>query len=110
MAMYVYSTAGEPVGFVHELFIYDLGGTPRGRIVGSRVHRLDGTYVGEWFKEMVVERPTGRPRSIPATAVPAARPSPGSSFWRRCIVHHGYPDAFHLLMEEAGPVYSEAAE
>jgi hypothetical protein len=110
MAMYVYSTAGEPVGFVHELFIYDLKGTPRGRIMGSRVHRLDGTYVGEWFKEMVVERPSARPRSIPAMAIPAPRTSPGSSFWRRCVVHHGYPDAFHLLMEEAGPVYSEAAE
>jgi len=110
MAMYVYSTAGEPVGFLHELFIYDLQGTARGRIIGSRVHRLDGTYVGEWFKEMVVQRPTARPRSIAAIPAPPSRRSPGASFWRRCVVHHGYPDAFHLLMAEEEPVYSEAAE
>ena len=42
MPMYVYSTEGEPVGFLHEMFIYDTEGTPRGRILGSRVHRLDG--------------------------------------------------------------------
>src|ERR1700684_3379603 len=40
MAMYVYSTAGEPVGFLYETFIHDLEGRPLGRIIGSRVHRL----------------------------------------------------------------------
>jgi hypothetical protein len=110
MPMYVYSTGGEPVGFLHELFIYDLKGDPLGRILGSRVHRIDGTYVGEWFKEMVVQRPTGRPRAIPPIAPPPARPSPGLSFSRRGVIHYGYPDAFHLLAEEEGQEYSEAAE
>ena len=60
--MYVYSTGGEPVGFVFETFIHDLAGAPLGRIIGSRVHRIDGSYAGEWFKEMVVQRPAARPR------------------------------------------------
>lgn len=110
MPMYVYSTEGEPVGFLHELFIYDKEGTPRGRILGSRVHRLDGCYVGEWFKEMVVQRPSGRPRAIAGIAPPQRRPWPGSTFSRRGLVHYGYPDAFHLLLEQEQAEYSEAAE
>ena len=43
MAMYVYSTRGEPVGFVMETFIHTFDGAPVGRILGSRVHRFDGT-------------------------------------------------------------------
>ena len=110
MPMYVYSTGGEPVGFLHDLFIYDMEGTPRGRILGSRVHRFDGCYVGEWFKDMVVQRPTGRPRAVPPVAAPSPRPSPGSSYQRRGIVSYGYPDAFHLLIEEEREEFSEAAE
>jgi hypothetical protein len=110
MPMYVYSTEGEPVGFLHEMFIYDMKGAPRGRILGSRVHRLDGCYVGEWFKEMVVQRPSGRPRAIPPISAPPRRPSPGSTFSRRGVIHYGYPDAFGLLLEEEQAAYSEAAE
>ena len=110
MPMYVYSTAGDPVGFLHEMFIYDLKGQPLGRILGSRVHRLDGSYVGEWFKEMVVDRPSGRRRAIPPIPHPPSRPSPGSSYSRRGIVHYGYPDAFHLLCEVETAEFSEAAE
>lgn len=114
MAMYVYSTNGEPVGFLYETNIYDLAGNPLGRIVGSRVHRFDGGYVGEWFKEMVVERPEGRPRPLPPVARPAAKPSPGVSWRRRAVVNYGYRDSFHQLYDasgnETGPAFSEAAE
>ena len=98
MAMYVYSTEGEPVGFVFETNIYDCDGTPLGRIVGCRVHRFDGTYVGEWFRDMVVRRPQGRP--------PA-----GASYNLRAVVDYGYPDAFPQLREGADQDYlSQAAE
>ena len=105
--MYVYSTDGEPVGFVFETAIYDLTGAPLGRIVGCRVHRFDGTYVGEWWKEMVVERPEGRPRNLPPMAVPPRRDPPGASFNRRVVLHGGYRDTFNLLTE---PAYGHAAE
>lgn len=114
MAMYVYSTDGEPVGFLYETFIYDLGGTPLGRIIGSRVHRLDGSYAGEWFKEMVVERSTALARTLPAVAPPPSRPSPGRGSRRRVVVDYGYRDGFQRLYEGSGdepsPALDQAAE
>lgn len=102
MAMYVYSTEGEPVGFLYETFIYDLGGTPLGRIIGSRVHRLDGSYAGDWFKEMVVERSAAPVRALPAVALPPSRPSPGRGSRRRVVVDYGYRDSFQRLYERPG--------
>lgn len=112
MAMYVYSTDGEPVGFVFETNIYNLEGAPLARIVGSRVHRFDGTYVGEWFKDMVVRRPQGRPRIIPPAATPAPRPPAPVSYRLRAVVDYGYADVFPLLRQNvANDGYlSEAAE
>jgi hypothetical protein len=107
MAMYVYSTQGEPVGFVMETFIHTMDGRPVGRIIGSRVHRLDGTYIGEWWKDMVVARPEGQKRDMMPIAPPPRRVSPGISFRRRVVLHGGYRDMFHLLAAEAA---SEPAE
>ena len=111
MAMYVYSTGGEPVGFLYENIIHDLDGRPLGRIIGSRVHRFDGSYVGEWFKEMVVERPGAGPLALPPIDAPPPRPSPGLSWRRRAVVDYGYPDLFGRLRAESGggPASSEAA-
>jgi hypothetical protein len=115
MPMYVYSTRGEPVGFLFESFVYDLEGAALGRLFGSRVHRLDGSYAGEWFHQMVVERRAQPARSILPARAPAARPPlPPRGEWRRSVAEYGlYPDAFHLLY--AAPVaaegpYAEAAE
>ena len=109
MAMYVYSTEGEPVGFLFETYIYDLQGEPLGRIIGSRVHRFDGSYVGEWFKEMVVAKPTGiAHRPLPPMTPPRRQPSPGISYKRRALVNYGYADAFDLL--RYGDQFGEAAE
>jgi hypothetical protein len=110
MTMYVYSTAGEPRGFLFETTVFALDGMPLGRILGSRVHRFDGTYAGEWFHQMVVDRPTARPRSIPGIAVPAPRAPAPSSGWRRQVAEYGaYVDAFDRLagIEER---YQVAAE
>ena len=111
MAMYVYSTGGEPVGFLYENFIHDMDGRPLGRIIGSRVHRFDGTYVGDWFKEMVVERSGAGRLVLPPIAVPPPRPSPGASWRRRAIVDYGYPDLFAALRGSAhsAPPSAEAA-
>jgi hypothetical protein len=110
MAMYVYNTSGEPIGFVMETFIHTMQGEPVGRIIGSRVHRFDGAYVGEWWKEMVVARPEGQPRSLPAIPVPPHRVPPGSTYNRRVVLHGGYRDVFHLLTDEGEDRYEQAAE
>jgi hypothetical protein len=111
MAMYVYSIDGDPVGFVFETSIYDLGGNPLGRIVGSRVHRFDGSYVGEWFKEMVVERPGAGRLRLPPIPAPPSRPSPGASWRRRAVVDYGFPELFDRLrdFDRGSPASAEAA-
>jgi hypothetical protein len=111
MAMYVYNTRGEPVGFVLETYIHTMEGQPVGRIIGSRVHRFDGSYVGEWWKEMVVARPEGRPRSLPPMPVPPRRVPPGMTCNRRVVIHGGYQDMFPLLAEAPEErLYDQAAE
>ncbi|TFI58650.1 hypothetical protein E2493_08365 [Sphingomonas parva] len=110
MTMYVYGTDGEPRGFVFETTIYGIDGAPLGRIVGSRVHRFDGAYAGEWFHQMVVERPTGRPRFVPPVVPPAPRPPAPSSYRRRSVAEYGaYADAFDQLTASPARV-AEAAE
>lgn len=114
MTMYVYDTGGEPVGFLFETFIYDFCGSPLGRIIGSRVHRLDGSYAGEWLHQMVVERPSAKPRSFFPAVAPLPPPLPPACFRRRPVAEHGrYRDAFERLYERAGEsadTLSHAAE
>ena len=114
MAMYVYSTDGDPVGFLFESFIFDLAGDPLGRIIGSRVHRFDGSYVGEWFHQMVVARRSERVRPIFPIEAPMRRPTPLRPDRRRPVAEYRlYPDAFAQLYAaaDAGEMhYSVAAE
>lgn len=115
MAMYVYSTDGDAVGFLFESFIFDLAGEPLGRIIGSRVHRLDGSYAGEWFHQMVVHRRSAPVRSIFPIDPPAERPAPQRHPDRRRPVaeYRLFPDAFPRLYAGADDpliLYHEAAE
>ncbi len=109
MAMYVYSTAGVPVGFVHGATIHDLEGWPIGRLVGTRVHRFDGAYVGDFFKDMVVTRGDGRARTLSPVPVPSRQPPRGDGDRRRVVIDYGYPDAFHLLGRDEALAAIEAA-
>jgi hypothetical protein len=107
MTMYVYATDGTPRGFVFETTIYALDGSPLGRIVGCRVHRFDGAYAGEWFHQMVVDRPSARPRWVNAVVAPPPRPPVSPGWRRRSVAEYGnYADAFDRLLE----TLSEAAE
>src|SRR3546814_4907161 len=90
MAMYIYQTDGHPVGFRFSNFIHDMGGRPLGRILGTHVYRIAGSYVGELFKETVVAKPTVNPRSIQPVSPPPVVPAPGASFRRRGLVAYGY--------------------
>ena len=104
MAMYVFSTAGESVGFVYGSYIYDLEGFPLGRILGSRVHRMDGSYAAEWFHNMVVDRRSTPPRAISAmTPPPRQRPLDGGVQRGPVQEHVRYPDAFARLYDREPP-------
>lgn len=106
--MYVFGTGGDAVGFVFESFIFDLDGAPLGRIVGPRVHRFDGSYVGEWYQQMVVERPTARPRFVHPANRPADRPAVPRGWQRRPTEEHRtYPDAFARLYDGSEPLAAE---
>jgi hypothetical protein len=105
--MYVFSTAGEAVGFVFGSVIYDLEGTPLGRLLGSRVHRVDGSYAGEWFHSMVVDRRKASPSAISPIAVPPGRdPVDPCAPRRPAAEFRRYPDAFSRLYE-AEPLAAE---
>ena len=111
MTMYVYSTNGEPRGFVFETTIYGMDGAPLGRIVGPRVHRFDGAYAGEWFHQMVVDRPTARPRFLPAVAMPARKSAAPSTCSRRGVAEYfNYADAFDRLLDRESGELLEAEE
>lgn len=110
MTMYVYSTTGEPRGFLFETTIFGLDGAPLGRVLGCRVHRFDGSYAGEWFHQMVVDRPTARPRSIPPVPMPSHRPPAPANWGRRPVAEYcAYADAFDRLAASTDP-YQMAAE
>ena len=109
--MYVYSTDGEPVGFVFETNIYDL----EGRAAGAD-RRLPGAPVRRHLCRRMVPRhggapPAGPAADDPAGAGPAAPPAMAASYRLRAVVDYGYPDAFPSL-REGSPAegWREAAE
>ena len=111
MTMYVYGIDGEARGFVFETTIFGMDGAPLGRIVGPRVHRFDGSYAGEWLYQMVVERPSARPRWVAPLAPPARKAAAPSTFRRRSVAEYGlYRDAFDRLAADAMGGLPEAAE
>jgi hypothetical protein len=104
MADYIYNEAGEAQGFQLGYFLYQLDGTAVGRVSAERVYRFDGGYVGELFKNMVVEKPAGVRRKLPPIAPPAPA-DPLARPFARVRASYGYPDVFYRLLgeeEEAG--------
>ena len=101
MAMYIYRTDGCPVGFRFGDFIHDLqGGAAVARVLGSHVYRFDGSYVGELFKDSVVDKPVAIVRRVAAMKRPPAIASPGAGSRRRGIIDYGFADLFDALRED----------
>lgn len=113
MPMYVYHAQGHTLGFLSGNIIHDLSGEPLGRILGSHVYRLDGSYVGEWFKESVVDKPVYTRRPIAPMEAPPALPALPAGGSRRGVIDYGFPDVFHRLCDQAAldlNLYAQAAE
>lgn len=96
MTDFIYNEQGDAKAFRQGAYLYDLSGHPIARISAERVYRLNGAYVGELYRNMVVDRPVGARRDLAAVAVPAnvGAPSPDTS---RGSGGGGFPDVFDRL-------------
>ena len=107
--MYVYSTDGEPVGFVFETNIYDLdgvaarAGSSAAGCTGSTAPMSANGFATWWCGAHRAGRGSSRPRRCPRR-----RPPMRASYRLRAVVDYGYPDAFPSLRE--GGYTREAAE
>lgn len=113
MPMYVYHAQGHTLGFLSGNIIHDLSGEALGRILGSHVYRLDGSYVGEWFKESVVNKPVYSRRPIAPMESPPALPALPIGCSRRGVIDYGFADVFHQLHDKEAldlELYAQAAE
>lgn len=97
MVDYIFNEEGRPQGFRLGPYLHDLAGKAVGRISAERVYKLDGEYVGELFKNMVVEKPTGVRRNLPSIPYPGDADPPPADTSRRAG-EHNYPDVFQRLL------------
>ena len=56
---FIYSAAGETIGFAHGRGIFDLSGHRVGQLKGTHVHAIRGAYVGELCDGRVVDKQLG---------------------------------------------------
>ncbi len=98
MSDFIYNAGGDPQAFRIGNFVYDMQGKAIGRVSAERVYRLDGSYVGEMFKNMIVEKPVGARPALPPVAYPGdvAPPSLDTS---RVGVAHEFSDVLHRLVQ-----------
>lgn len=100
MSDFVYNAEGGVQAFRLGDFLYDMAGKAVGRVSAERVYRFDGSYVGEMFRNMVVEKPVGVRRRLPSVSQPAdVVPPPRDA--SRGSGSLGFPDVFSRL--EEGP-------
>lgn len=102
MSDFIYDMEGRAQGFRIGNFLYDRTGHAVGQVSAERVYRLDGTYVGEMFRNMVVEKPVGaRPNLRPV--LPPRNVEPPMSDSSRGTGGHGFPDVFQRLVGPRAP-------
>jgi hypothetical protein len=57
MGKYIYTSRGNPVGYIQGRYIYTMSGRAAGQLNGNHVHKLSGQYVGELDRQMIVRKP-----------------------------------------------------
>ena len=71
MCDFIYNAEGLIQGFRLGNYLCDMTGREVGRVSAERVYRFDGSYVGEMFRNMVVEKPVGARPNLPPVSRPA---------------------------------------
>ena len=99
MADHIYAADGSPRGFRLSNYIYDLQGTPIGRVFAEKAYRFDGSYVGALVNGMVVDKPQVSRRGIAPVEPPP--PVPPLSAGPRRPIGQEHADCFDLLLAEA---------
>lgn len=100
MSDFIYNMTGGVQAFRIGDYLYDMSGKAIGRVSAERVYRFDGSYVGEMFRNMVVEKPVGARRSLPPVSSPGdVEPPPLDT--SRGGGSLGFPDVFQRLVENA---------
>ena len=103
MIEFIYDRNGEAVVFRYGDYIYGLDGLAVGYVVqGTRVHKLDGDYVGEIYRDMIVDQWMSNPGSIGRIESPGRVPAPDRPFGRG-PVDYGYRDVVSELMRPSPP-------
>ena len=95
---YLYDRRGEAVAVSESGFIYDLDGYPRAFLISDQVYKMDGSYVGQVHRDMVVDAFVSSPGSTSPPANPGRIP-PISRIPGRGSVDYGYPSRIELLFE-----------
>ena len=99
MSDFIYNEQGGTQAFRIGDHLYDMRGKAVGRISAERVYRLNGSYVGELFRNMVVEKPVGVRPSLPPISVPGDV-EPPSADTSRGGGSLGFPDVFQRLLDD----------
>jgi len=73
-------------------------GDPIGQLNGSHAYNLSGQYVGELYKDMIVNKRVPNPGHIGYPGHPGNMGSPGHP-GNRGAVNYGYEDVFSKLEE-----------
>ena len=100
MIKFIYNTEGKVVGFACGKYIYQLNGRLIGQLSGasSHVHKVTGEYVGEFYKDMIVDLHTGNVtviRGCKEVGNTDRQTSPGN----RPTLNYGFPDVSAKLVE-----------
>jgi 4-fold beta-flower domain-containing protein len=95
---YLYDRRGDAVAYVEGQYVFSMDGAPTGYVEGAHVYRISGEYVGELFRDMVVDQYLSNPGGIgrvidPGRAFPAENPGSRGAF------DYGFPDVIHKLFE-----------
>ena len=100
MSDFIYNGQGAIQAFRIGDYLYDMGGKAIGRVSAERVYRFDGTYVGEMFRNMVVDKPVGARRNLPPVDCPGdvEPPAPDTSRGSGSL---GFPDVLQRLVDSA---------
>jgi len=98
MSGFIYDRHGNGVGFIEGEFIHSLSGQPIGQVRETHSYKITGEYIGEIYKEMVVDMNIGTLESIGYNI------GPGYPVYRgipknRGAVETGYTEVFYLLTE-----------